>query len=95
MKVLIDISEDVFTRLFDNGVDARIDDLRQIEKAVRAGRPVLDKHTVIDVTDEELEEIKTEMCDKYCKHPESYRLFGDTEEEMIDEVCVNCPLSRL
>ena len=51
MKVLIDISEDVFTRLFDNGVDARIDDLRQIEKAVRAGRPIVDKHTVVDVTD--------------------------------------------
>lgn len=40
MKVLIDISEDVFTRLFDNGVDASIDDLRQLEMAVRKGTPI-------------------------------------------------------
>ena len=92
MKVLIDISEDVFTRLFDNGVDARIDDLRQIEKAVRAGRPILDKHTVVDVTDEELEEIKTEMCDEYCR---KWKEWKGEPNEFIDEVCVNCPLTRL
>lgn len=40
MKVLIDISEDVFTRLFDNGSDASIDDLRQLETTVRKGTPI-------------------------------------------------------
>lgn len=94
MKVLIDISEDVFTRIFDNGVDARIDDLRQIEKAVRAGRPILDKHTVVDVTDEELEEIKAKMCDEYCVKRMSVE-WKDDPDGFIDEECVNCPLSRL
>lgn len=92
MKVLIDISEDVFTRIFDNGVDARIDDLRQIEKAVRAGRPILDKHTVVDVTEEELEDIKTDLCDNYCAKRKEWT--GD-QDDFIEEICVNCPLTRL
>lgn len=92
MKVLIDISEDVFTRLFDNGGDARIDDLRQIEKAVRAGRPILDKHMVVDVTEEELENIKTDLCDNYCAKRKEWT--GDSDD-FIEEICVNCPLTRL
>ena len=96
MKVLIDISEDVFTRLFDNGVDASFDDLRQIEKAVRAGRPILDKHMVVDVTEEELEDIKADICDNYCYYRRKADLDGDNEfDEFIDNFCVHCPLTRL
>lgn len=42
-----------------------------------------------------IEEIKEEICDKYCKYPEIY----DEEAEGIplcdSEHCRNCPLCRL
>lgn len=44
MKIVIDIPEDVYTRLFDNGVDASIDDLRQLETTVRKGTPIPKGH---------------------------------------------------
>lgn len=40
MKVMIDIDEDVYTRLFDNGTEDQhiaADDLRQIIRLVRKG----------------------------------------------------------
>ena len=41
--------------------------------------------------DEDLEKIKSEICDKYCKYPHEYA----DQDEMIDDVCVCCPLLRL
>ena len=42
-----------------------------------------------------LEEVKIEMCDKYCKYTETW----DEEKEGIElyrsEICENCPLGRL
>lgn len=41
------------------------------------------------MTAQELEEIKAEMCDKFCKIPFSQC------EEYIEEKCAECPLNRL
>lgn len=41
--------------------------------------------------DELIESIKERMCDKYCKYPNEC----DDGDEMIDTICVNCPLSEL
>ena len=38
---------------------------------------------------EMFEEIKEEMCDKYCKY------IDQLGEEEIDELCSDCPLNRL
>ena len=154
MQILIDISEDVFTRLFDNGVDASIDDLRQLETAVRKGTTIpeeksaaelggnnprtddemtigqaiefldnfnlecekecpnfsitsddckdgckfvkavntIKKCTFVNVTEEELEDIKTDLCDNYCGKRKEWT--GD-QDDFIEEICVNCPLTRL
>jgi len=39
MKLIIDIDENVFTRLFDNGVDTSPEDRKVIDSAVRNGMP--------------------------------------------------------
>ena len=51
MQIIIDINENVFTRLFDNGDLCAMDDLFAIAKAVRKGIP--------------LEKIRAEI-DSYC-----------------------------
>jgi hypothetical protein len=38
---------------------------------------------------EMFEDIKEQMCDKYCKYVD------ELGEEEIDELCTNCPLNRL
>ena len=48
---------------------------------------------------EQFEEIKVEMCDKYCRFPELTKEISNSEEEayelLIHIYCENCPLSRL
>lgn len=39
MKLIIDIDDNVFTRLFDNGVDTSSDDRKVIDRAIRNGMP--------------------------------------------------------
>ncbi len=39
MKLIIDIDDNVFTRLFDNGVDTSSEDRKVIDRAVRNGIP--------------------------------------------------------
>lgn len=41
--------------------------------------------TVTDI----IEEVKTEICDNYCKYVDQL------SEEELNEKCSNCPLSRL
>jgi len=52
----------------------------------------------------QLEDIKSEMCDKYCKYPNYYHelvlrdmIQDDTEahEKMLQDICPECPLTRL
>lgn len=45
MKLLIDIDENVFTRLFDNGADTNSEDRKVIDKAVRNGIPYEEQPT--------------------------------------------------
>lgn len=37
MDIVINISEDVYTRLFDNGTDTSLEDRKVIDKAIRIG----------------------------------------------------------
>jgi len=47
----------------------------------------------------QIEEIKEDICDNYCKFPQEYSLkYEDSEighDVMIDDVCSECPLCRL
>lgn len=38
-----------------------------------------------------IEEVKSDICDKYCKYPEQY----DNNDEMLRDVCEACALNRL
>lgn len=40
--------------------------------------------------DEEIEEVKSEMCDYYCKYTEDWK-----EGKDVEEICNKCPLNRL
>ena len=43
---------------------------------------------------EQIEEIKEEMCSKYCRYP--YIWDEETDGELSDsDICANCPLNRL
>ena len=46
---------------------------------------------------EDMEELKSNICDNYCKYPEQYQVNEDDlgYEAMWEEVCKNCPLSDL
>ena len=37
-----------------------------------------------------LDDVKSEICDKYCKYP-----YEIEDEADLDEICKNCPLERL
>lgn len=53
MKVIIDIDEDVYTRLFDNGTEDQFiaaDDLRQILRSIRKGTVINVNGADCDVT---------------------------------------------
>ena len=39
-----------------------------------------------------LNSVIEEMCDKYCKYPESY---DEDDDKLYEERCDNCPLNRL
>lgn len=44
MKIVIDISEDVYTRLFDNGIqdnEIAVDDVCEMAMAIRKGTPLM------------------------------------------------------
>lgn len=43
---------------------------------------------------QQIEEICSEICDKYCKYPAIYDE-ETTGETMIDAVCSKCPLGKL
>lgn len=50
------------------------------------------KGTFVNVTEAELEDIKTDLCDNYCSKRKEWT--GD-QDDFIEEICVNCPLTRL
>ena len=46
---------------------------------------------------QQIEEVKEEMCDKYCKYPEMPIPEGKDEDWLFDSdsPCNNCPLNKL
>lgn len=49
---------------------------------------------IINNLENEIEEIKQEMCDKYCRHPRECS-DPDEWENISQEICGNCPLTKL
>ena len=49
MKLIIDINENVYTRLFDNGIPMDIADRIVMDRAIRNGTPIPDNATNGDV----------------------------------------------
>lgn len=43
----------------------------------------------------QIEEIKSQMCDFYCKFPGMYDKETEELELMESKICENCPLNRL
>ena len=50
------------------------------------------KMGIINDIESKLEEVKQEMCDRYCKWPAEY---GDRDDDLWKEKCDHCPLSKL
>jgi hypothetical protein len=48
---------------------------------------------------QQLEKIKEDICDNYCKYPEKYleeiKNPDEAMTEMYERVCENCPLNKL
>lgn len=44
MQIVIDIDENLYTRLFDNGVEFNTDDKYDLERSVRHGKVLLKTH---------------------------------------------------
>lgn len=43
-----------------------------------------------------IEEVKNEICDKYCRYQTIYDADDEDElTEMMEKICFNCPLDRL
>ena len=55
-----------------------------------------EKKVVLNVSEEELEDIKAEICDDYCWYRKQADLDGENEfDEFLEKYCCDCPLSRL
>ena len=68
MKIVIDISEDVYTRLFDNGIqdnEIAVDDVCEMARAIRLGTPLpkAENHGFIAVCDN-MYAVTQEVVDK-------------------------------
>ena len=101
----LQIAEDGRTLFYENmqnGDDSRDGDYRfcDSEGTIPADDEDLRKHGAdayfniggfFPHENEDLEKIKSEICDHYCKYPAEY--IG--QMEMVDAVCVCCPLLRL
>lgn len=44
---------------------------------------------------EQIQDIVSEFCDKYCKYPENWDKEKEGCELSDSETCKNCPLTRL
>ena len=42
-----------------------------------------------------IEEVKTEICDNYCRYTTIYNINDGEYDATMEEIYVNCPLSRL
>ena len=65
MEIVIDITEDVYTRLFDNGIqdnEVAADDVCEIARALRLGRPLPKGHGRL---------IDADVLMEYCQNDKS------------------------
>ena len=68
MKVIIDVPEDVYTRLFDNGIETSFEDIEAIETAVRVGTPIPQGHGELKDTDTIRKEmLRHKYSDSFCE----------------------------
>lgn len=88
MKLVIDIDEDVFTRLFDNGGDDE-SDIAKVCAAVRGGEILLERHG--NNAPQEFQDIVGIVT-----IPSNYYLVGEIEDKIIyreplsgKEICIN------
>ena len=44
---------------------------------------------------QEFEEIKEQICDKYCKYPDTWDAEKEGCELWESKICTNCPMNRL
>ena len=42
-----------------------------------------------------IEEVKTDICNEYCKYPETWDEDAEGMELSESDICKNCPLNRL
>lgn len=88
MQIVIDIDEDVFTRLFDNGIEDYAivnDDLLAIAKSIRKGIPLPKGHGRLG----DLDKIKKEMQNYYddCAKTSGYTRLGfETAIAVVEDV---------
>lgn len=47
------------------------------------------------LSEDELEDIKTDICDNYCKYPLTWDEEAEGMELCESEICEDCPLNRL
>jgi len=69
MKLVIDIPEDVYTKLFDNGIqdnEIAVDDVCRVARAIRLGIPLPKGHGALKDTDKIISDgISKGFCDWY------------------------------
>lgn len=72
-----------------------VDDIKAQYPDRKSLNQVLDNAKPVSIA-EQIEDIKKDMCDNYCKMP--YRYSANEWEEIVysdDSPCNNCPLNRL
>ena len=86
MKIVIDIDENVFTRLFDNGVDTSSEDRKVIDRAVRNGIVLPKGHGRLIDADDLIQDIidDNQLC-----------LFNSESERIVHDEMVNFAVDRL
>ena len=80
MKELIEISEDVYTRLFDNGIqdnEIAVDDICEIARSLRLGIPIPDNATNGDVLKAMFPNIENQMIDLVMRCGTSIKRIGN------------------
>lgn len=90
LKELTDRHEQLLRELDENLEQITIHFRALTFASVELGKTTVENG--LKITDsQQLEEIATEICDKYCKYPEKYR----NEEKMFGEACDQCPLDKI
>jgi hypothetical protein len=70
MEIVIKIPEDVYTRLFDNGIqdnEIAVDDVCEMARALRLGKPLPKRHGRLIDADALVNSLGASDRDIYCK----------------------------